>query len=302
MAALTTKAPGKLNLCLYLGPTRADGLHELVSLFESVSLHDTVTMVDRPELETDRVICAGVEGENLAGQALAAARAADVFSGPSVEITIDKRIPVAAGMGGGSADAAATLRLVAARAGINPNELADLAFGLGADVPSQITPGAALVGGAGEDVEHVDISSDSPLNFVVVAQAQGLSTADVFRAADDNGLARAELTPSAAALRSAVEASSSPGDIAKLVENDLTTAIRALRPELSELPKRLMDSGAIAAEFTGSGPTCFGLYADRAAADRAAVDLSAEGLMAQAAESVGAEFANVQPLAAVTGS
>lgn len=302
MTALTTKAPGKLNLCLFLGSTRADGLHELVSLFESVSLHDTVTMIDRPELEADRVVCAGVDGVNLAEKALSAAREVGVFTGPPVQVTIDKRIPVAAGMGGGSADAAATLRLVAAREEFDLTELADLAFGLGADVPSQLTPGAALVGGAGETVEHVGFVFDEPLAFVIVAQPQGLSTADVFRAADQQALARADLTANAEALRVAIENAGDPGDVARLVENDLATAIRSLRPELASLPQALLDTGALAAEFTGSGPTSFGVYPNRASAEQAAAELGAEGLTAHAAESVGSEFAKVQPLTAVTGS
>lgn len=302
MTALTTKAPGKLNLCLYLGATRADGLHELVSLFESVSLHDTVTMQSRPGLDSDHVVCDGVVGENLAGRALAAVRTAGILKGPAVELTIEKRIPVAAGMGGGSADAAATLRLVAAQANIDPSELTDLAFRLGADVPSQLAPGAAFVGGAGEDVEHVDIATDTPRSFVIVAQAQGLSTADVFRAADAEELARADLSTSAETLRQSIRAAKAPADVAKTIGNDLTRAILQLRPELSTLPQQLLETGALAAEFTGSGPTCFGLYADRANADRAASSLTAAGHLAYAAESVGAEFAAVRPLVEVSGS
>lgn len=301
MTMLTTKAPGKLNLCLHLGETREDGLHELVSLFESVSLHDTVTMVDRPELEKDHVICVGVDGDNLAMQAISAVREAGLYDGPPVEITIEKRIPVAAGMGGGSADAAATLRLIAERAGIDLNDLSELSFALGADVPSQLSPGAAFVDGAGENVSHVQIATDAPRAFVIVAQEVGLSTADVFRAADAARLARPDLAQDAAALREAITAARTPDDVARIVDNDLTEAILELRPELGALPMRLLGTGALAAEFTGSGPTCFAIYSDRAAADQAADSLTQAGVLAYAADSVDADFAAVLPLAEASG-
>lgn len=299
--ALTTNAPGKLNLCLYLGATRDDGLHELVSLFESVSLHDTVTMIDRPELDADLVVCAGVEGDNLAGCAVALARSRGFYDGPSAEITIDKRIPVAAGMGGGSADAAATLRLIAARTGIELAELGDIAFELGADVPSQLTPGAAFIGGAGEVVEQQNIATDAPRAYVIVAQEKGLSTADVFRAADAARLARPALDESAEALRTQLGIIRTAEHVASLIENDLSEAILDLRPELGALPMRLLGTGALAAEFTGSGPTCFAIYQNIDAATQAAEALRSEGLLAHAAESVGADFATVRPLAEVPG-
>ena len=102
-------APAKLNLCLYLGPRRDDGLHELCSLFEPLALAD---LIEVSEAERDEVVCPGVEGENLAARALAALRARG-WDHPPLRVEIEKRIPVAAGLGGGSADAAAILRLAA---------------------------------------------------------------------------------------------------------------------------------------------------------------------------------------------
>jgi 4-diphosphocytidyl-2-C-methyl-D-erythritol kinase len=102
-------APAKLNLCLYLGRRRDDGLHELCSLFEPLALAD---LIEVSEAEVDEVICHGVEGENLAAAALAALREAG-WEQPPLRIEIEKRVPVAAGLGGGSADAAAVLRLAA---------------------------------------------------------------------------------------------------------------------------------------------------------------------------------------------
>ncbi len=134
-------APAKLNLGLYLGRPRPDGLHELCSLFEPLALADLIRI---EEAERDEVICAGVEGENLAARALAKLRERG-WDGPPLRIEIEKRTPVAAGLGGGSADAAAILRLAS-------GTLADLpaiAAELGADVPSQLRPALALVQGAG---------------------------------------------------------------------------------------------------------------------------------------------------------
>ena len=109
---LTAAAPAKVNLCLYLGGVRADGRHELVTVFESVSLCDRLSLTASGS-PGDAVICPGVEAPNLVSAALDELRGAG-WSGPPVTLTIDKRIPVAAGMGGGSADAAAALRLARA--------------------------------------------------------------------------------------------------------------------------------------------------------------------------------------------
>ena len=107
------RAPGKVNLSLFVGAPREDGLHPLVSVVQAVSLADELTM---EPAAADEVVCPGVDGPNLAARALAAFRAATGWDAPQ-RITIAKRIPVAAGMGGGSADAAATLRLAARAAG-----------------------------------------------------------------------------------------------------------------------------------------------------------------------------------------
>src|SRR5262249_20787292 len=117
-------APAKLNLCLFLGPRREDGLHELCSLFEPLALADRIEVA---EAGRDEVVCGGVEGENLAARALAGLRERG-WKRPPVRIEIGKRIPVAAGLGGGSADAAAVLRL--ARGEVDGLE--ELAAGLGA--------------------------------------------------------------------------------------------------------------------------------------------------------------------------
>ena len=141
---LRALAPGKVNLTLCLGPTRADGRHELVTLVESLSLADELVLDTVEEAGVaDEVVCPGVEGENLVARAIAALRERG-WDGPPVRIEVHKRIPVAAGLGGGSADAAAALRMAVELAPGRPEEVMTIAAALGADVPSQVVPGLVL--------------------------------------------------------------------------------------------------------------------------------------------------------------
>ncbi|MGH2980114.1 MAG: 4-(cytidine 5'-diphospho)-2-C-methyl-D-erythritol kinase, partial [Solirubrobacterales bacterium] len=110
---LETRAPAKLNLCLYVGPRRPDGLHEIRSVFQPITLADELSMQNATG-GADQVVCPGIRGPNLAAAALAAFRNRFGWDGPPVRVTIEKHIPVSAGLGGGSADAAAVLRLAAA--------------------------------------------------------------------------------------------------------------------------------------------------------------------------------------------
>jgi 4-diphosphocytidyl-2-C-methyl-D-erythritol kinase len=261
-------APAKLNLCLYLGARRDDGLHELCSLFEPLALGDPIEI---EEAGRDEVVCPGVEGENLAARALAALRERG-WNGPPMRIEIEKRIPVAAGLGGGSADAAAVLRLA-------QGEVADLeqiAAGLGADVPSQLTPALALVRGVGERIER--LPEPAPHAVVLLPDGGGLSTAAVFAEADHLGLGRdaAELGDLARRLRSAAGAGASPLAYPELLVNDLEPAARSLRPGIGDALDALRAAGAPHALLTGSGPTVFGLFENLAAARAAAGKLDRE--------------------------
>src|SRR3954464_13905772 len=134
-------APAKLNLCLYLGRRRGDGLHELCSLFEPLALAD---LIEVTPAERDEGVCPGVEGENLAARALTGLRERGWEHEP-LRVEIEKRVPVAAGLGGGSGDAAAVLRLAAGEVA----DLPQLAAELGAGVPSQLRPPPAPVAGGG---------------------------------------------------------------------------------------------------------------------------------------------------------
>ncbi len=239
-----TRAPAKLNLCLYVGPLRPDGLHELRSVFAPITLADAVVL-EHTGAGGDEVVCPGIEGPNLAGAALHAFRERFGWDGPPVRVTIEKHIPVAAGLGGGSADAAAVLRLAAAASDTRPPaaDLADLAMSLGADVPSQLAPRPALVSGAGERVAPVPGRS---LAGVLLAGRGALSTPRVYARADELGAPRASLE-----------------DVdTDALHNDLQPVALELEPEAGRALALLREAGADAALVTGSGPAVFGLFAD----------------------------------------
>ncbi len=259
------QAPAKLNLCLFLGPRREDGLHSLCSLFEPLSLADSIEVAGA---DTDEVICPGIEGEDLAARALAALRERG-WGHPPLRVEIEKRIPIAAGLGGGSADAAAILRLAAGEIA----DLPSLAAEIGADVPSQLVPALALVGGAGERVER--LPEPAPHAVVLLPGGGGLATAAVFAEADRLGLGReaAELEQLAARLRAAAGAGASPLDYADLLANDLEPAARSLRPEIGEALDALREAGASLVLLTGSGPTAVGVFPALAGAKSAAAKL-----------------------------
>lgn len=272
-------APAKLNLCLYLGRRRADGLHELCSLFEPLALAD---LIEVSGAERDEVICPGVEGENLVSRTLAALRERGWEREP-LRVEIEKRVPVAAGLGGGSADAAAILRLAA-------GEVADiqgLAAELGADVPSQLRPSMALVRGAGELVEP--LSEPSSHAVVLLPDGGGLSTAAVFAEADRLGLGREpdELEELEMRLREAAGAGASPLFYPDLLVNDLEVAARELRPGIGDALDELREAGAAVALLSGSGPTAVGLFPDLAAARVAAEAIDRDDAIVCEAGSVG---------------
>jgi len=255
---LRAPAPGKINLALFLGATRADGRHELVTLFQPVSLADEVSLETLDGPGADVLVCPGVEGPNIASRALAELRARG-WAGPRVRVEIQKRIPVAAGMAGGSADAAAVLRLAAAAQPFSRPALAvEIAGMLGSDVPSQLTPGPALGTGAGEIIAPVP--PRAPFAAVILPSASSLSTADVYAEADRLGLARspAELESRRRVLEAALR--SGPGLPAELLVNDLEPAARSLCPSIGGALAYARQIGADDAIVCGSGPTVAGIF------------------------------------------
>jgi 4-diphosphocytidyl-2-C-methyl-D-erythritol kinase len=263
--AFREPAPAKVNLLLHLGRRRDDGLHELCSLFASVDLFDSVHVTPSAN-GRDRVHCPSVDGPNICSAALDAFRS--VAELPPVAVRIEKRIPVAAGLGGGSADAAAVLRVAnrIADAPLGPDALRRVGASVGADVPSQVDPGHALVRGAGEVVERIGLPA---MWLVLVPSREGLATAGVYAEADRLGIGRAWLDPAAAR---ALAAAPLP-ELAQGLVNDLQPAALSLRPELEASLAGLRRAGALTALVTGSGPTVFGVFSDRDAARRAASSL-----------------------------
>jgi 4-diphosphocytidyl-2-C-methyl-D-erythritol kinase len=237
---LVTRAPAKLNLCLYVGERRPDGLHEICSLFQAITLADVVTMELAPG-DRDEVICPGVEEPNLAAVALARFRERFGWDRPAVRVTIEKHIPVAGGLGGGSADAGAVLRLATRGSGVRAHvdELQELAISIGADVPSQVEPGSHLVLGAGEVLER--LQKTWHLAGVLLTSARGLSTAEVYALHDRLGdehhhlLGHERRHHGSTDLQQAVTtAGYSPLEFSSLLVNDLEPAALQLHPEAGD--------------------------------------------------------------------
>ena len=257
-------APAKVNLVLRIGPTAANGLHEVASLFASLDLADVVELEPAP---ADSVECEGVEGPNLATAAVERLRQY-APSLPPLAVRITKRIPVAAGLAGGSADAAAVMRAANSfhEVPFDDDQLREIAVPLGSDVPSQIAPAHAVVRGTGEHVQRVQLPE---MAVVLVPSDIGLATGDVFKKADELGLPRPRLdTADLHAL-----ANEPPATIAGRLENDLQAATLQLRPELADTIDLLRSAGALGAQVSGSGPTVFGLFADAEAATAAADEI-----------------------------
>lgn len=259
-------APGKVNLCLFLGGLREDGRHELVTLFESVSLADELelTVLDQGR---DAVVCRGVQGPNIVQATLEALRARG-WSGPPVRVEVSKWIPVAAGMGGGSADAAAVLRLAGALAALEPGLAQELAAQLGADVPSQLEPGVSIGTGAGDVVDPRPPLAEHA--FLILPAGAELATVDVYREADRLGLGRsaAELARCRERLLGALDAGARLET--DLLVNDLEPAARSLCPKIEAALEAVRGVGADHALVCGSGPTVAGLFWGPEASGRAA--------------------------------
>lgn len=284
MTVLRTLAPAKVNLGLFVGPVRnGDGRHELVSVMQSLSLADELSLEfgAAPEGAGDEVICPGLPGpaeENLAARALAGFREASGWRVPPVRLRVHKRIPLAAGLAGGSADAAATLRLAARASGVEDRSLMlELAAALGGDVSAQLRPGRWLATGAGE-VLHELPTPTGELALLLVPSAEGLSTARVYQEADRLGAPRtlAELEQLRQALSNQLGWGAALPSDPRLLGNDLQAAAVSLRPGIEQALAELRDAGVQHAFVSGSGPTVVGLFAGptaEPALERAAASL-----------------------------
>ena len=272
-------APAKLNLSLYLGPVTRDGLHSIASIFQPIDLCDRISISQSSE---DEVICEGIEGEDLTARALTGLREADL-SLPALRIEVDKKIPVAAGMGGGSADAAAVLRYARDRLGEESvPALREVALEIGSDVLAQSGLWAAtaerpetmrsLVTGVGDEVSAAP--PGDPFAAVLLTSGEGLSTPEVYAEADRLGSGRTEPELQGVAESLRFGSAGLPLVPVEAMVNDLQAAACSLRPELESKRLALLEAGAACAQVTGSGPTVFGAFPTRVEAERAAEELS----------------------------
>lgn len=261
MAAIVEPAPAKINLALHVRRRRADGYHDIETLFAFLRYGDALTV---EEAECDSFAVIGPFAAALAGEGanlvLAAREAfAETFGGVSpLAITLDKRLPVASGIGGGSADAAAMLRLLARRHGVSLDDprLIGCAVRLGADVPACLLGRTAIGSGTGTELRVIEGLRDTPV--LLVNPGIAVSTAAVFAAWD--GVDRGAL------------GSGDPQTVACAGRNDLEPAARRFAPVIDDVLAALAAApGVVLARMSGSGATCFALF-DSAAARAAAAE------------------------------
>jgi len=278
---VTVRVPAKVNLHLAVGSLRGDGYHEVVSVFQSLSMIDEVTIAatDEPGVQVygEGAGMVPTDRRNLAWRAVLLL-AEHVGRRPAVRVVLRKTIPVAGGMAGGSADAAGTLVALAGlwRLDISRDELAGLAAGLGSDVPFALCGGTALGTGRGESL--VPVLARHTFHWAIALDHRGLSTPDVYRELDrlrqGQSLQRlGDVEPLLEAL-----ASGDPRQLASLLGNDLQAAAVSLRPTLRRTLRAGVDAGALAGIVSGSGPTCVFLCADADAAVRVAAELAGAGV------------------------
>ncbi|MFD3549874.1 4-(cytidine 5'-diphospho)-2-C-methyl-D-erythritol kinase [Streptomyces sp. NPDC058655] len=279
--AVTVRVPAKVNVGLAVGAARPDGFHDLANVFLAVSLFDEVTASAADRLT---VTCEGPDAHKVPlDRGNLAARAAELLAeraglAPAVHLHIAKRIPVAGGMAGGSADGAAALLACDALWGLDTPraELLDICAALGSDVPFSLVGGAALGTGRGEQLTPLDAGT---FHWVFAVADGGLSTPAVFREFDRLAAAAGTAVPepvAAPALLAAL-ASGDPDALAATLANDLQPAALSLRPQLAATLAAGTGAGALAALVSGSGPTTAFLVRDAEAADKVAAGLEASG-------------------------
>ncbi|WP_170064363.1 4-(cytidine 5'-diphospho)-2-C-methyl-D-erythritol kinase [Mycobacterium aquaticum] len=282
--SVTVRVPGKVNLYLAVDDLREDGYHELTTVFHAVSLTDEVTVRNADVLSVtmsgEGVESLPTDERNLAWRA-AVLLADHVGRAPDVAISIDKSIPVAGGMAGGSADAAGVLVAMNTlwELGVPRRDLHALAARLGSDVPFALHGGTALGSGRGEELATV--LARNTFHWVLAFAHRGLSTPKVFGELDrlradasrDEPPRAEEPEPVLAAL-----ASGDAAELASLLGNDLQPAALSLYPELRRTLRAGVEAGALAGIVSGSGPTCAFLCASATAAVDVGAQLAGAGV------------------------
>lgn len=308
--SVTARAAGKINVSFAVGPLRADGYHSVLSVYLAVGLYEDVkaTITAEPGISVSVIRGAGgfdsVDGssrmleplsavptnaDNLAVKA--ALLMADVSENPTgLHLEITKRVPVAGGMGGGSADAAATLVACDAlwNAGLSRQELAHIGSELGADVPFAISGGAAVGMGVGDELSP--ILAPRPMNWVLVRSDFGLSTPTVYATLDRlraaGGAKVAAVGEVNADLISALRGDDATA-LVPFLRNDLQAAALSLAPGLADVLRRGSELGALGGLVSGSGPTLAYLSVDETSAEELARALRANGFSALTVQSPG---------------
>ncbi|MGH3794634.1 MAG: 4-(cytidine 5'-diphospho)-2-C-methyl-D-erythritol kinase [Pseudonocardiaceae bacterium] len=279
---VTVRVPAKVNLHLAVGEARQDGYHELVSVFQALSLTDEVTVAatDTPGVQVHGEGAGTVptDRRNLAWRAVLAL-AEHVEKEPDVRVVLRKGIPVAGGMAGGSADAAGALVGLAGlwRLEVSREELTAIAARLGSDVPFALHGGTALGTGRGENL--VPVLTRHTFHWVIALDRRGLATPDVYSELD-RLRAHGAPPPRLGDVEPLLEALAcgDPRQLALLIGNDLQAAAVSLRPALRRTLRAGVDAGALAGMVSGSGPTCAFLCADSDAAVRVAAELAGVGV------------------------
>jgi 4-diphosphocytidyl-2-C-methyl-D-erythritol kinase len=271
---LVTRAHAKVNLDLRVLGTRPDGYHELRTVFQAIALHDTLISAERPGPFLVKCRTAGVPPDegNLVWQAAAGLWKALGRSGAPRDavVTIEKKIPMQAGLGGGSADAAAALLALARLWGGAPlTLLREVGMAIGADVSFFLSGGTALGLGLGEEIYPL---VDLPPHWIVIVHPPfGVSTAEAYSWYDDDRTAGLKETRELQMLPVPW-----PTRAAQMI-NDLEPPVVRRHPEIIGLKSSLREAGAVAAAMSGSGSAVFGLFRSRAAAARAIKPLSKGG-------------------------
>ncbi len=299
---ITRSAPAKINLSLLVGPSDPSGYHEIFTVFVPVDVYDVLSfgLEAKPAAEGRvadlQVKAHAIEAEaNIVAHALRSLerKTGWVFTG---RVTIDKGIPMAAGMGGGSTDAATALSIgaeILRDAGgpeVSPAELRELARGLGADVPFFLDPRPAIGRGVGDLLEPIDLPE---LSLVLIFTDQPLSTAHVYREFDvrhPTGVGddfRARAAEDEAVWRGV----RGIGDMVPLLKNDLEETSCSLLPGLCEAKDTILQEGALGALMSGSGPTIYGICGSVDDAEVLCEKVSADGMNCRVARSPRPEVA-----------
>ena len=314
MREVTASAPGKVNLVLRAGAPTADGYHPLATVFEALDLRETVTVrttrtpgttvetvahlpgggIDRATTALMRAVPARSHLAVRAARAMQRLAAAGPWASTAagLAIRVDKRVPVAGGMAGGSADAAATL--VACNElwglGLGPDRLERIGRALGADVPACLTGGIALGTGRGDHMAPLECPGTRH-HWVIALAHEGLSTADVFaefdRAAQGAPAPAAQGAPAVPTDEELADLTGPARLAGPRLVNDLTAAALSLRPELGGTLNAARAAGALAAIVSGSGPTVAALASSPDHADEIAERLAAAPAVARALTATG---------------